>query len=77
MMGAVTGAGTALVLTTGLIVGGCCFGGGAEGALFFWARHSSSIALSCSVASLLGDCKSRMALANEASKDMRTSEEGF
>lgn len=68
IMGVVTGAGT-LLATTGLIAGGL-LGGGAAGGAFFWAKHSSSIVLSCSVESLFVECNSRMALANEASKDM-------
>lgn len=65
--GAATTTGGLLVMT-GLTVGGCCFWMAIGGA-FFWAKHSSSMALSCSVAFVLGDCNNRMALVNEASKD--------
>lgn len=58
----------ALLATTGFTVGCCCFGTEIGGA-FFNARHSSSIALSCSPASLLGDCKSRIAFAKDVSKE--------
>ena len=63
------GATCGLGFTTGVMVVTGLIGTGAITGAFFWARHSSNIALSWSVASLPGVCNSCTALRNDVSKD--------